>query len=260
LGRGEGGRRAALGWRRPPLSSFSLSRRGDACPHAHGVFETWLHPSRYRTQPCRAGAACDRAICFFAHGPPRAPPAGDRPVLPPRKGGAPAGAVGLATTSGRAPSPTAPPLPASSSDDDGGGSGAGPSPPSSSGGAAPSPPARRGAARGRRGSRGGGGERDARRDGSAALAGALAALERARAAEAAAATAAAAAATARTVDPRVAAMLARLDLGPPAARAPWPLRGAAFCAPPPPTAPFPGFDTSWVDSLTGARGGGAGAF
>ena len=25
-------------------------RRGDACPFAHGVFESWLHPSRYRTQ------------------------------------------------------------------------------------------------------------------------------------------------------------------------------------------------------------------
>ena len=25
-------------------------RRGDACPFAHGVFECWCHPSRYRTQ------------------------------------------------------------------------------------------------------------------------------------------------------------------------------------------------------------------
>ena len=25
-------------------------RRGAACPFAHGVFESWLHPSRYRTQ------------------------------------------------------------------------------------------------------------------------------------------------------------------------------------------------------------------
>lgn len=23
---------------------------GDACPMAHGVFESWLHPSRYKTQ------------------------------------------------------------------------------------------------------------------------------------------------------------------------------------------------------------------
>jgi Zinc finger C-x8-C-x5-C-x3-H type (and similar) len=24
--------------------------RGDSCPYAHGVFECWLHPARYRTQ------------------------------------------------------------------------------------------------------------------------------------------------------------------------------------------------------------------
>ncbi|KAL6851759.1 hypothetical protein ACP4OV_020323 [Aristida adscensionis] len=41
--------------------------RGAACPFAHGTFELWLHPSRYRTRPCRAGAACRRRVCFFAH-------------------------------------------------------------------------------------------------------------------------------------------------------------------------------------------------
>ncbi|KAG2617998.1 zinc finger CCCH domain-containing protein 37-like [Panicum virgatum] len=41
--------------------------RGSACPFAHGTFELWLHPSRYRTRPCRAGAACRRRVCFFAH-------------------------------------------------------------------------------------------------------------------------------------------------------------------------------------------------
>jgi len=41
--------------------------RGTACPFAHGTFELWLHPSRYRTRPCRAGAACRRRVCFFAH-------------------------------------------------------------------------------------------------------------------------------------------------------------------------------------------------
>jgi hypothetical protein len=41
--------------------------RGAACPLAHGTFELWLHPSRYRTRPCRAGAACRRRVCFFAH-------------------------------------------------------------------------------------------------------------------------------------------------------------------------------------------------
>ncbi|KAJ1263732.1 hypothetical protein BS78_09G208800 [Paspalum vaginatum] len=41
--------------------------RGAACPFAHGTFELWLHPSRYRTRPCRAGPACRRRVCFFAH-------------------------------------------------------------------------------------------------------------------------------------------------------------------------------------------------
>lgn len=41
--------------------------RGDACDFSHGVFETWLHPSQYRTRMCRDGEACVRRICFFAH-------------------------------------------------------------------------------------------------------------------------------------------------------------------------------------------------
>lgn len=41
--------------------------KGDACEYAHGVFEIWLHPDRYRTQPCRDGAGCRRRVCFFAH-------------------------------------------------------------------------------------------------------------------------------------------------------------------------------------------------
>ena len=44
-----------------------MCRRGDACPFAHGVFECWLHPSRYRTTLCKEGASCTRAVCFFAH-------------------------------------------------------------------------------------------------------------------------------------------------------------------------------------------------
>ncbi|XP_057799771.1 zinc finger CCCH domain-containing protein 20-like [Salvia miltiorrhiza] len=44
-------------------------RRGDACEHAHGVFECWLHPARYRTQPCKDGTHCRRRVCFFAHTP-----------------------------------------------------------------------------------------------------------------------------------------------------------------------------------------------
>ncbi|KAL1562242.1 hypothetical protein AAHA92_04840 [Salvia divinorum] len=43
--------------------------RGDACEYAHGVFESWLHPARYRTQPCKDGTGCRRRVCFFAHTP-----------------------------------------------------------------------------------------------------------------------------------------------------------------------------------------------
>lgn len=44
-------------------------RKGDACEYAHGVFECWLHPARYRTQPCKDGLNCTRRVCFFAHAP-----------------------------------------------------------------------------------------------------------------------------------------------------------------------------------------------
>ncbi|KAG0484711.1 hypothetical protein HPP92_008790 [Vanilla planifolia] len=44
-------------------------KKGDACEFAHGVFECWLHPARYRTQPCKDGMACRRRVCFFAHTP-----------------------------------------------------------------------------------------------------------------------------------------------------------------------------------------------
>ncbi|CAM8889595.1 unnamed protein product [Rhodiola kirilowii] len=44
-------------------------RKGDACEFAHGVFECWLHPNRYRTQPCKDGVNCRRRVCFFAHTP-----------------------------------------------------------------------------------------------------------------------------------------------------------------------------------------------
>ncbi|XP_071688792.1 zinc finger CCCH domain-containing protein 61-like [Rutidosis leptorrhynchoides] len=43
--------------------------RGDVCEFAHGVFECWLHPSRYRTEACKDGKTCQRKICFFAHSP-----------------------------------------------------------------------------------------------------------------------------------------------------------------------------------------------
>ncbi|XP_052183675.1 zinc finger CCCH domain-containing protein 20-like [Diospyros lotus] len=44
-------------------------KKGDACEFAHGVFECWLHPARYRTQPCKDGPNCRRRVCFFAHSP-----------------------------------------------------------------------------------------------------------------------------------------------------------------------------------------------
>ncbi|MCO5591302.1 hypothetical protein L7F22_045283 [Adiantum nelumboides] len=44
-------------------------KKGDSCDMAHGVFECWLHPTRYRTQPCKDGRVCRRRICFFAHTP-----------------------------------------------------------------------------------------------------------------------------------------------------------------------------------------------
>lgn len=46
-----------------------VCKKGDGCEFAHGVFECWLHPSRYRTQPCKDGTQCRRRICFFAHTP-----------------------------------------------------------------------------------------------------------------------------------------------------------------------------------------------
>ncbi|KAJ7969503.1 Zinc finger CCCH domain-containing protein [Quillaja saponaria] len=44
-------------------------KMGDSCEYAHGVFECWLHPARYRTQPCKDGTSCRRRVCFFAHTP-----------------------------------------------------------------------------------------------------------------------------------------------------------------------------------------------
>lgn len=51
----------------PEFRKSGCCRRGDACPFAHGVFECWLHPSRYRTQLCTDGPSCRRRVCFFAH-------------------------------------------------------------------------------------------------------------------------------------------------------------------------------------------------
>ncbi|KAK8547225.1 hypothetical protein V6N13_097941 [Hibiscus sabdariffa] len=53
----------------PDFRKFGNCRKGDACEFAHGVFECWLHPARYRTQPCKDGTGCRRRVCFFAHTP-----------------------------------------------------------------------------------------------------------------------------------------------------------------------------------------------
>ncbi|KAG1678152.1 hypothetical protein FOA52_016088 [Chlamydomonas sp. UWO 241] len=42
-------------------------KRGDGCAFAHGVFESWMHPSKYRTQLCKEAGNCSRTVCFFAH-------------------------------------------------------------------------------------------------------------------------------------------------------------------------------------------------
>jgi hypothetical protein len=44
-----------------------MCAKRDHCQFAHGVFELWLHPDRYRTELCRDGIACTRKVCFFAH-------------------------------------------------------------------------------------------------------------------------------------------------------------------------------------------------
>ncbi|KAH7675552.1 CCCH zinc finger domain-containing protein [Dioscorea alata] len=53
----------------PDFRRDGFCPRGDACNLAHGVFESWLHPARYRTMPCKDGIQCRRKVCFFAHTP-----------------------------------------------------------------------------------------------------------------------------------------------------------------------------------------------
>uniref|UniRef100_A0A383WFA9 C3H1-type domain-containing protein n=1 Tax=Tetradesmus obliquus TaxID=3088 RepID=A0A383WFA9_TETOB len=51
----------------PEYGKKGTCAKGDTCPLAHSVFESWLHPSRFRTQLCCFGPSCRRRICFFAH-------------------------------------------------------------------------------------------------------------------------------------------------------------------------------------------------
>ncbi|KAK6919094.1 Zinc finger, CCCH-type [Dillenia turbinata] len=53
----------------PEYRRASGCSRGDNCQFAHGVFECWLHPARYRTEACKDGKNCKRKVCFFAHTP-----------------------------------------------------------------------------------------------------------------------------------------------------------------------------------------------
>ncbi|KAF0907738.1 hypothetical protein E2562_020480 [Oryza meyeriana var. granulata] len=54
-------------FRSPQLGTVPSCIHGLRCRYAHGVFELWLHPSRFRTRMCSAGTRCPRRICFFAH-------------------------------------------------------------------------------------------------------------------------------------------------------------------------------------------------
>ncbi|CAN1798773.1 Zinc finger CCCH domain-containing protein 54 [Linum perenne] len=53
----------------PWYRTGSSCPNGELCDFAHGVFEYWLHPARYRTRPCNSGPFCQRKVCFFAHSP-----------------------------------------------------------------------------------------------------------------------------------------------------------------------------------------------
>jgi hypothetical protein len=66
---GEKARRNPATYKPIPCPHFRKGKchAGDACPLAHGVFEAWLHPGKYRTQLCTQGTSCTRDLCFFAH-------------------------------------------------------------------------------------------------------------------------------------------------------------------------------------------------
>ncbi|XP_047944760.1 zinc finger CCCH domain-containing protein 20-like [Salvia hispanica] len=85
--------------------------RGDACEYAHGVFESWLHPARYRTQPCKDGTGCRRRVCFFAHTPEQLR------ILPPTAASSPdASPVGIGGGAfGNSPAMYSPPSPTAGS-------------------------------------------------------------------------------------------------------------------------------------------------
>lgn len=52
----------------PAVLKGETCELGAACHHSHHVFESWLHPQKYRTLLCKDGDQCHREVCFFAHG------------------------------------------------------------------------------------------------------------------------------------------------------------------------------------------------
>lgn len=42
-------------------------QKKDSCEYSHGIFESLLHPSQYRTRLCKDEIRCTRKVCFFAH-------------------------------------------------------------------------------------------------------------------------------------------------------------------------------------------------
>uniref|UniRef100_A0A803P2V4 C3H1-type domain-containing protein n=1 Tax=Cannabis sativa TaxID=3483 RepID=A0A803P2V4_CANSA len=44
----------------PAFRNGASCSKGDTCEFAHGVFEYWLHPARYRTRACNSGQLCQR--------------------------------------------------------------------------------------------------------------------------------------------------------------------------------------------------------
>jgi hypothetical protein len=51
-----------------PLYRKGSCKDGDDCRFAHGVFEVWLHPSRFRTELCKDGPGCTRKVGRAAAG------------------------------------------------------------------------------------------------------------------------------------------------------------------------------------------------
>ncbi|WIA38369.1 hypothetical protein OEZ86_001699 [Tetradesmus obliquus] len=51
----------------PDWNRKGKCKRGTACPYAHGKYELWLHPSRYKTETCKDAPHCTCRVCFFAH-------------------------------------------------------------------------------------------------------------------------------------------------------------------------------------------------